>query len=267
MLAMACWRATLPRPPPLPMLPWPGHPPRSTDEPPLSRLLSLPIQVILYAGMSDKQKELNQQLRDRTLNVRGRSPLAGGQQEWWGTWSGAHPHLAAGLLGAGRRAGPVCTSAPGAAPSMLPPHASSFFRPWVVLAQEEMSKMAKGRGGPSVASLNNVLMQVRAGWMAARASCRGGSGWRGVRPDGPWCGSWPALPASSQDKGWVGAARQAARQQPCASPHSPCRPCTFPYRQMRKNCNHPDLITGPFDGGLAWGLEAGACGWLGSCCH
>lgn len=26
--------------------------------------------------------------------------------------------------------------------------------------QEEMSKMAKGRGGPSVASLNNVLMQV-----------------------------------------------------------------------------------------------------------
>ncbi|PRW20842.1 ATP-dependent DNA helicase DDM1 isoform X1 [Chlorella sorokiniana] len=74
---------------------------------------SLPgkMEVILYAGMSDKQKELNQQLRDRTLN-------------------------------------------------------------------EEMSKMAKGRGGPTVASLNNVLMQ------------------------------------------------------------------------MRKNCNHPDLITGPFDGSV-----------------
>ena len=44
--------------------------------------------------------------------------------------------------------------------------------------------MAKGRGGPSVASLNNVLMQ------------------------------------------------------------------------MRKNCNHPDLITGPFDGG--WGRFRGS---------
>jgi len=33
---------------------------------------SLPgkMEVILYAGMSDKQRELNQQLRDRTLNVR-----------------------------------------------------------------------------------------------------------------------------------------------------------------------------------------------------
>ncbi len=30
-----------------------------------------------------------------------------------------------------------------------------FFFP-----QEEMTKMSKGRGGPSVASLNNVLMQV-----------------------------------------------------------------------------------------------------------
>ena len=29
-------------------------------------------QVILYAGMTDKQRELNQQLRDRTLNVRRR---------------------------------------------------------------------------------------------------------------------------------------------------------------------------------------------------
>ena len=46
-----------------------------------------------------------------------------------------------------------------------------------------MNKMSKGRGGPSVASLNNVLMQ------------------------------------------------------------------------MRKNCNHPDLITGPFDGG-----------WVGASC-
>jgi hypothetical protein len=53
-----------------------------------------------------------------------------------------------------------------------------------------MNKMAKGRGGPSVASLNNVLMQ------------------------------------------------------------------------MRKNCNHPDLITGPFDGEFH-GLHilAAECGW------
>ncbi|KAL4451633.1 hypothetical protein ABPG75_007295 [Micractinium tetrahymenae] len=74
---------------------------------------SLPgkMEVILYASMSDKQKELNQQLRDRTLN-------------------------------------------------------------------EELSKAARGRGGPSIASLNNVLMQ------------------------------------------------------------------------MRKNCNHPDLITGPYDGSV-----------------
>lgn len=38
---------------------------------------SLPgkMEVILYASMSDKQKELNQQLRDRTLNVR-RPPTA-----------------------------------------------------------------------------------------------------------------------------------------------------------------------------------------------
>lgn len=74
---------------------------------------SLPgkMEVILYASMSDKQKELNQQLRDRTLN-------------------------------------------------------------------EELSKASRGRGGPSIASLNNVLMQ------------------------------------------------------------------------MRKNCNHPDLITGPFDGSV-----------------
>jgi hypothetical protein len=32
-------------------------------------------QVILYAGMSDKQRELNQQLRDRTLNVRWKQLL------------------------------------------------------------------------------------------------------------------------------------------------------------------------------------------------
>lgn len=37
--------------------------------------LPAPLQVILYAGMSDKQKELNQQLRDRTLNVRHRDTL------------------------------------------------------------------------------------------------------------------------------------------------------------------------------------------------
>ncbi|EFN56033.1 hypothetical protein CHLNCDRAFT_22847 [Chlorella variabilis] len=74
---------------------------------------SLPgkMEVILYARMADKQRELNQQLLDKTLN-------------------------------------------------------------------EEMNKMSRGRGGPSVASLNNVLMQ------------------------------------------------------------------------MRKNCNHPDLITGPFDGSV-----------------
>jgi SNF2 family DNA or RNA helicase len=47
-----------------------------------------------------------------------------------------------------------------------------------------MNKMSRGRGGPSVASLNNVLMQ------------------------------------------------------------------------MRKNCNHPDLITGPFDGALDPSLAA-----------
>jgi len=46
-----------------------------------------------------------------------------------------------------------------------------------------MNKMARGRGGPTVASLNNVLMQ------------------------------------------------------------------------MRKNCNHPDLITGPFDGESGLGLR------------
>ena len=40
----------------------------------------------------------------------------------------------------------------------LHPPLTAFIRPTL---QEEMSKMAKGRGGPSVASLNNVLMQVR----------------------------------------------------------------------------------------------------------
>ena len=56
--------------------------------------------------------------------------------------------------------------------------------------QEVMNKMSKGRGGPSVASLNNVLMQ------------------------------------------------------------------------MRKCANHPDLITGPFDGACVWcGAVRGA--WFG----
>lgn len=50
-----------------------------------------------------------------------------------------------------------------------------------------MNKMSRGRGGPSVASLNNVLMQ------------------------------------------------------------------------MRKNCNHPDLITGPFDGALGFVAPLPAC--------
>ena len=41
---------------------------------------SLPgkMEVILYAGMSERQKELNQQLLDKTLNVRG----------GWGGWGG-----------------------------------------------------------------------------------------------------------------------------------------------------------------------------------
>lgn len=55
-------------------------PPPQPTPTPLSRLL----QVILYAGMTDRQRELNQQLRDKTLNVRDTGAGRLGTGSWLG---------------------------------------------------------------------------------------------------------------------------------------------------------------------------------------